>query len=139
MTEPTEQDEVEILIPKAIRDRRKVVIRESCVDFGALIDALPSASPSPLDGVLSAALADANVDTCKAWIARAIRALPTQADMQHPSDDDAEPLPRPGKSVRPLVAAWSDRDTFVLCDVKLEAVQVTFATNPRTENDNGVA
>ena len=81
MNQPAELDGIEILIPKAIRDRRKTVMRESCVDFGALIDALPSASPSPLDGVLSAALAEADADTCKAWIARAIRALPTQADM----------------------------------------------------------
>ena len=81
MTQSFEQNEVEFLIPKAIRDRRKVVMRESCLDFGALIDALPSAAPSPLDGVLSAALAEADADTCKAWIARAIRALPTQADM----------------------------------------------------------
>ena len=81
MTEPAALNGVDILIPKAIRDRRKIVMRESCVDFGALIDALPSAAPSPLDGVLSAALAEADADTCKAWIARAIRALPTQADM----------------------------------------------------------
>ncbi len=81
MNQPAELDGIEILIPKVIRDRRKTVMRESCVDFGALIDALPSASPSPLDGVLSAALAEADADTCKAWIARAIRALPTQADM----------------------------------------------------------
>ena len=87
MIEPAALDGVDILIPKAIRNRRKVVMRESCVDFSALIDALPSASPSPLDGLLSAALADADVDTCKAWIARAIRALPTQADM-HTEDDD---------------------------------------------------
>ncbi len=87
MTEPAALDGVDILIPKAIRDRRKVVMRESCMDFGALIDALPSTSPSPLDGLLSAALADANVDTCKAWIARAIRALPTQADMIVEYDD----------------------------------------------------
>ncbi len=81
MNQPAELDGIEILIPKAIRDRRKMVMRESCVDFGALIDALPSASPSPLDGALSAALAETDADTCKAWIARAIRALPTQADM----------------------------------------------------------
>ena len=87
MTEPAALDGVDILIPKAIRNRRKVVMRESCVDFGALIDALPSASPSPLDGLLSAALADADVDTCKAWIVRAIRALPTQADLPMEDDD----------------------------------------------------
>jgi len=87
VTEPAALDGVDILIPKAIRDRRKVVMRESCMDFGALIDALPSTSPSPLDGLLSAALADADVDTCRAWIARAIRALPTQTDM-HMEDDD---------------------------------------------------
>ncbi len=139
MIEPGALDGVPILIPKAIHDRRRVVIRESCLDFGALIDALPSACPSPLDAVLSAALADADVDTCKAWLARAIRALPTQTDMQHPRDDDTEPAPAPGKSVSALVAGWSDRDTFVLCDDKLEAVRITSATNLGKENDNGVA
>lgn len=87
MTETVTIDNVEILIPKTIHDRRKISIRESCLDFGALIDALPSASPSPLDAVLSAAFADADVDTCKAWITRAIRALPTVADMNMEEDD----------------------------------------------------
>jgi len=80
-------DGVDFLIPKAIRDRRRVVMRESCLDFGALIDALPSACPSPLDGVLVAALADADLETCRAWIDRAVRALPTRADMTVEYDD----------------------------------------------------
>jgi len=81
VTESSPMDGVEILIPKGIRDRRKVAMRESCMDFGALIDALPTTAPSPLDGVLAAALADADMDTCRAWLTRAIRALPTQNDM----------------------------------------------------------
>ena len=89
MTQLGAMDEVEFLIPKSIRDRRRSVIRESSLDFGAMIDALPSASPSPfpLDGVLSAALADADLDTCRAWLTRAVRALPTQTDMNMEDDD----------------------------------------------------
>lgn len=74
-------DEVEILIPKAILDRRKATIAETRLDFAALIDALPSASPSS-DELSGSPLNDVDLADARAWITRVIRALSTQADME---------------------------------------------------------
>lgn len=73
---------VTVLIPKHVHQTRREAIQAACLDIGALVEALPSASPSPLDAALSDVLAHADADHCKAWIMRAIRALPTQADME---------------------------------------------------------
>jgi len=73
---------VDVLIPRRIHQQRRQAIQAACADFGALVELLPTASPSPLDNALSATLAGADAEDCKAWIMRAIRALPTQADME---------------------------------------------------------
>ncbi len=73
--------ETEILVPKAILDRRKLVIRETCRDYAALVDVLPSAS-SVAGDVLASPLSDADPHACRSWLARVIRALPTAIDME---------------------------------------------------------
>ena len=73
---------VTVLIPKHVHQARREAIQAACLDMSALVEALPSASPSSLDAALSNVLAHADADYCKAWIMRAIRALPTQADME---------------------------------------------------------
>lgn len=70
---------VDVLVPKHIQQNRRQAIAAAYLDLGALIEALPTASPSPLDDMLAASLADADADDCKAWVNRVIRALPTQA------------------------------------------------------------
>ena len=73
--------DVDILIPKAILDRRRLVIREACLDYAALVDVLPTAS-SGTDDVLASPLLDADPQACRTWLARVIRALPTHADRE---------------------------------------------------------
>lgn len=63
---------VDVLIPRRIRDRQRQVVQEHRLDLAALLEALSPAS--------SPALADADPDAARAWVMRAIRALPTQAD-----------------------------------------------------------
>jgi hypothetical protein len=75
----TMTDGVEVLIPKAILDRRKLVIRESCLDYDALMDVLPTASA--MDDALDSSL-PADPHACRVWLARVIRALPTASDME---------------------------------------------------------
>lgn len=79
---------VDVLIPLRVHQNRRQAIQMACQDMGALIEALPGTSPVPPDAALSDMLAQADPDACKAWIARAIRALPTQADMEA-TDGDA--------------------------------------------------
>lgn len=79
---------VAVLIPKRIHQNRQEAVQAACLDMGALIEALPGTSPVPLDAALSDMLAQADPDACKAWIARAIRALPTRTDMEA-TDGDA--------------------------------------------------
>ena len=81
-----EMDEVKVLIPKVILDRRKSVIREACLDYAALVDVLPTASAA-MDEVLASPLLDADPHACRAWLARVIRALPTQSDMEANNGD----------------------------------------------------
>jgi hypothetical protein len=78
---------VDVLIPKRVHQNRREAIQAACLDLGALIGALPGTSPTPLDAALSDVLAHADADDCKAWIMRAIRALPTQADMEATNGD----------------------------------------------------
>lgn len=78
MTIPNAWEGVDVLVPKRIQQSRRQAIAAACLDFGALVEALPTASPSPLDNALAASLADADADACKAWLNRVIRALPTQ-------------------------------------------------------------
>ncbi len=73
--------DTDILVPKAILDRRRVVIREACLDYAALVDVLPTASSSA-DDVLASPLLDADPQACRTWLARVIRALPTHADRE---------------------------------------------------------
>ncbi len=79
---------VAVLIPKWVHQNRREAIQSACLDMGALIEALPGTSGTPLDAALSDVLAHADADDCKAWIVRAIRALPTQADMEATNGDD---------------------------------------------------
>ena len=81
-------ENVTVLIPKHVHQTRRQAIQAACLDMGALIEALPSASLSPLDTALADTLAHATADQCKAWIVRAIRALPTQADMEATHGND---------------------------------------------------
>ena len=78
---------VAVLIPKRVHQNRREAIQSACLDVGALIEALPGTG-TPLDAALSDVLAHADADDCKAWIVRAIRALPTQADMEATNGDD---------------------------------------------------
>ena len=83
---------VDVLIPRHVRQRRRDAMRAASLDLGALIAALPTAASSssaPDGGGLPAFLADADAETCKAWIGQVIRALPTRADMEatHGYDD----------------------------------------------------
>lgn len=73
-------DAVSVLIPARLLQNRRDAIRNGCLDYGAFIDVLPTASPSLLDDALNDTLANAEFDACKEWIARVIRALPTQSD-----------------------------------------------------------
>ena len=75
----TMTDGVEVLIPKAILDRRKLIIRETCLDYAALVDVLPTAST--MDDALASPL-PADPHACRSWLARVIRALPTASDME---------------------------------------------------------
>ena len=79
---------VDVLIPKRVHQNHREAVQAACLDMGALIEALPGTSPVPLDAALSDMLAQADPDACKAWIARAIRALPTRTDMEA-ADGDA--------------------------------------------------
>lgn len=78
---------VDVMIPKRVHDNRREAIKAACLDMGALIGALPGTSPAPLDTALSDMLAHADPDACKAWIASAIRALPTRTDMEAANGD----------------------------------------------------
>lgn len=82
MTTSENWSEVDVLIPSAILNRRKSAMREACMDLGALIEVLPTSSPSPSDCQYADYLAEADLADCKAWAARVIRALPTQSDME---------------------------------------------------------
>ena len=82
MTTPENWTEVDVLIPSTILTRRTSTMREACMDLGALVEVLPTASPSPLDSHLADFLAEADLADCKAWATRVIRALPTQLDME---------------------------------------------------------
>ena len=88
MNTPDTWEGVDVLIPKQVHQNRREAIEAACFDIGALVGALPGTSPTPLDTALSDLLAHAGPAECKAWIARAIRALPTRADMEV-ADDDA--------------------------------------------------
>ena len=81
-------ENVAVLIPKHVHQTHRQAIQAACLDMGALIEALPCASLSPLDTALADALAHASADECKAWIVRAIRALPTQTDMEAAHGND---------------------------------------------------
>lgn len=81
-----QMDEVDVLIPKSILDRRKSVIREACLDYAALVDVMPATS-SGMDEVPASPLLDADPHACRAWLARVIRALPTQSDMEPTNGD----------------------------------------------------
>lgn len=81
MTESEGLDTVSVLIPKRLLQNRREAIRNGCLDYAAFIDALPTAFPSIIDEALSNTLAKADLDDCKAWISRVIRALPTQSDV----------------------------------------------------------
>lgn len=78
---------VDVLIPKRVHQNRRAAIQAACMDVGALIGLLPGTVSTSQDGPLHDALAHANSDDCKAWIMRAIRALPTQADMEANNGD----------------------------------------------------
>lgn len=78
---------VDVLIPKRVHQHRREAIQAACLDLGALIGALPGTSFTPQDAALSDVLAHADADDCKAWIMRAICALPTQADMEATNGD----------------------------------------------------
>ena len=88
MTVGREFDEVTVLIPAHLLRRRRETIKNGFLDYGAFIDALPTASPSVIDEALNASLANADFDDCKAWIARVIRALPTQSDFASNEEKD---------------------------------------------------
>lgn len=75
-------EEVDVLIPKRVHRNHQEAVQAACLDLGTLIAVLPGTSPTPLDTALSAQLACADADDCKAWIMRAIRALPTRTDME---------------------------------------------------------
>lgn len=78
---------VDVLIPRRVHQNRRQAIQAACLDMSALIEALPGTSPVPLDTAFSDMLAQADPDACKAWIARAIRALPTRTDMEATNGD----------------------------------------------------
>lgn len=78
---------VAVLIPRRVHQKRQEAVQAACLDMGALIEALPGTSPAPQGTALSDMLAQADPDACKAWIARAIRALPTRTDMEATSGD----------------------------------------------------
>ena len=79
---------VDVLIPKRVHQNRRAAIQAACMDVGALIGLLPGTPSLPQDAALADALAHADTGDCKAWIVRAIRALPTQAYMEA-NDGDA--------------------------------------------------
>ena len=78
---------VTVLIPKRVHENHREAIRMACLDMGALIGTLTATSPTPIDGALFDMLAHADADACKAWIVRAIRALPTRTDMEAANGD----------------------------------------------------
>ncbi len=78
---------VDVLIPKRVHQNRREAIQAACLDMSALIEALPGTSPASLDAALPDMLAQAGPDACKAWIMRAIRALPTRTDIEAANGD----------------------------------------------------
>ena len=88
MNAPDAWEGVDVLIPKRIHQNRRQAVEAACADIGALVAALPGTSPMPFDAALADILAQAGPDDCKAWVMQAIRALPTQADMEA-TDGDA--------------------------------------------------
>ena len=87
MNTPDAWEGVDVLIPNRVHQNRRQAIAAACFDISALVAALPGTSPTPLDAALAHMLAQAGPDNCKAWIMRAIRALPTQADMKAANGD----------------------------------------------------
>lgn len=69
--------EVDILIPHRFHQARVAAQSRGRSDCAALIEALPTASEA-VEPVPSSYLAEADVDQCRAWVARVIRALPTK-------------------------------------------------------------
>ena len=88
MNTPDAWKGIDVLIPKRVHQNRRQAIEAACADIAALVTALPGTSPTPLDAALAETMGHAGPDDCKAWIMRAIRALPTRANMEA-ADGDA--------------------------------------------------
>ena len=73
---------VEVLIPRHVRQRQREAVEAACMDASALIQALSPSPLAPPDPGAANPLADADPDQCRDWVTRAIRAIPTQADME---------------------------------------------------------
>lgn len=72
---------VDVLVPARFGRARRELVDRLSLDVGALIDALPTASPSPASvGPLS----DADLAEAKAWVLGVVRALPTISDVGAP-------------------------------------------------------
>lgn len=82
MTTNSNWDGVDVLIPQRFLEARRTAIAFESLGLFALIDALPVAPLSHQSSAAASHLADADLDECRAWITRVIRALPTQADME---------------------------------------------------------
>jgi hypothetical protein len=78
MTPSSALEGVEFLIPPRLHRARKAAAAAILADLSALIQALPTQSPCPALGALTAV----DADQVKAWISAVVRALPTAANME---------------------------------------------------------
>lgn len=79
MTEDTQWNNVEVLIPRRFRAAQEAAMSKLRVDLASLMTVLPPAAPNT---PLATFLANANLQEGREWLASVIRALPTQADME---------------------------------------------------------
>lgn len=81
MTEKTNWEGVDVLIPRRFHKARAAAQASLRSDLGALIEALPGTVAAP-----PLRLADANIDQCRDWIGMVIRGLPTRPPMAATDD-----------------------------------------------------